>query len=599
MALTKFSLDQQDSRIFNTVPLMVAGTKLNVGERVRTLGHASIDGGGGNDYEIVAACTGTHDNGSYIDLTGSGFQAKGLFPDGVTNVMQFGAVGDGTTNDFVAIQAAFDSLPSTGGVIEFPDGLTFGSESTGFGGDANGIHIINKDNITVLGNGATTKRLHSLVNVDHILTFQGCGNVTLENLNFDINGIEKFGGITFEANGRTIKDINVIGCSFVDSDPQVATSGDRFGLIIGDGNETTDITNVNITNCFTRLCQMEVNGQEVVISNSTFQKSFNRGIAIVTGGSNRVRRNFSITGCSFYDCADSFINLGQDPTNGNGNIYENINIIGNLFYNSGTEVTTGDTAPSYFISFSNTGQTPPGTWRNLNIVGNTFLDASGSRGIGINAISIAADSTSELNGINISDNIIYLNASSYTTPVISLVYPKRFSVCNNQIYGASVTKGLYFNFAEKGTVSGNTVECSGELLRFDGMNGSNLNGYCVKNNHALTVTATDTVANDPQVYDHMESWTGLNVPVDTTTTSPLIMRGIDLVTITPGVARAITNVAGGAIGKELTVIAGDGNTTFTASANMILSSTPYTMASGEVIGFMRVSGSVIREIYRG
>ena len=105
MALTKLSLDQQDSRIFNTVALMVAGTKLNVGERVRTLGHASIDGGGGNDYEIVAAGTGTHDNGSYIDLTGSGFQAKCLFTYGVsTKAWGLPTGGD----DYTRLQSFFD-----------------------------------------------------------------------------------------------------------------------------------------------------------------------------------------------------------------------------------------------------------------------------------------------------------------------------------------------------------------------------------------------------------------------------------------------------------------------------------------------------------
>lgn len=119
MALTKLSLDQQDSRIFNTVALMVASTKLNVGERVRTLGHASLGNGGGNDYEIVAAGTGTHDNGSYIDLTGSGLQAKGLFPQQPINVLQFGAVGDGATDDTAAIQAALDSGKLT---ITIPDG---------------------------------------------------------------------------------------------------------------------------------------------------------------------------------------------------------------------------------------------------------------------------------------------------------------------------------------------------------------------------------------------------------------------------------------------------------------------------------------------
>jgi hypothetical protein len=109
---------------FNTVALMVADTTLRVGDRVRTLGYASIGNGGGNDYEIVAAGTGTHDNGSYIDLTGSGFQAKAIFKDGIINAKQYGALGDNTTDDTTAIQAAIDYAQNSTAsrAVYFPPG---------------------------------------------------------------------------------------------------------------------------------------------------------------------------------------------------------------------------------------------------------------------------------------------------------------------------------------------------------------------------------------------------------------------------------------------------------------------------------------------
>lgn len=75
--------------IFETVAAMVADTGLQVGDHVRTLGYAAIGDGGGNDYDIVAAATGTDDGGSYIDL--DTHQAKGLFPNGI-NAAQFGVV---------------------------------------------------------------------------------------------------------------------------------------------------------------------------------------------------------------------------------------------------------------------------------------------------------------------------------------------------------------------------------------------------------------------------------------------------------------------------------------------------------------------------
>ena len=41
------------------------------------------------------------------------------------NVFDFGAIGNGTADDTAAIQAAFDSLPSSGGIIYFPPATTY------------------------------------------------------------------------------------------------------------------------------------------------------------------------------------------------------------------------------------------------------------------------------------------------------------------------------------------------------------------------------------------------------------------------------------------------------------------------------------------
>jgi len=91
---------------FNTVADMVAATWLQVGMVCKTLGYKTIGDGGGNEYEIVAAATGTHDGGSYIDL--ATHQAKGLFPNGEYAVEQWGAVGDKTADDTTSIQACYD-----------------------------------------------------------------------------------------------------------------------------------------------------------------------------------------------------------------------------------------------------------------------------------------------------------------------------------------------------------------------------------------------------------------------------------------------------------------------------------------------------------
>lgn len=105
------------SQRFDSLAAVISAENLVVGQIVVTTGYNSPGDGGGNVYEIVPAATGADDGGSFVDLSGSGHQAKGLFPGGVKNVKQFGAVGDGSTDDV----AAFQAITTIGGDIHIPE----------------------------------------------------------------------------------------------------------------------------------------------------------------------------------------------------------------------------------------------------------------------------------------------------------------------------------------------------------------------------------------------------------------------------------------------------------------------------------------------
>ena len=66
------------------------------------------------------------------------------------SVKDFGAVGDGVTDDTAAIQAAIDSL-STGGAVYFPEGVYSISASL----------VVNSPNITLYGDGASQSTIQS------------------------------------------------------------------------------------------------------------------------------------------------------------------------------------------------------------------------------------------------------------------------------------------------------------------------------------------------------------------------------------------------------------------------------------------------------
>ncbi len=118
--------------ILPNVASMQAATHIFVGARISTQGYYEIGDGGGAEYIIVAAGTGTHDGGRYIDLAGISAQAK--LVSSKVNVKMFGAKGDGTNDDTQPLINALNSFPVIGqstdptpltyyrGVLEIPAG---------------------------------------------------------------------------------------------------------------------------------------------------------------------------------------------------------------------------------------------------------------------------------------------------------------------------------------------------------------------------------------------------------------------------------------------------------------------------------------------
>lgn len=107
---SEFSTSSESSFL---VADIIASTGLAVGDIVPTTGYTTDGDGGNNTYEIVAAGTGTDDGGSFIDLSGSSLQAKGLFSEGTYNFNQWGATGLGIADDLAAIVAALAFAPDS------------------------------------------------------------------------------------------------------------------------------------------------------------------------------------------------------------------------------------------------------------------------------------------------------------------------------------------------------------------------------------------------------------------------------------------------------------------------------------------------------
>lgn len=94
---------------FDSVADMKAEPSLTAGAYVCTAGYYAPNDGGGASYLIRAkADTDTVDGGSLHELS-NGLVAELIIENGTVNVKQFGAKGDGATDDTVVLQAAFNS----------------------------------------------------------------------------------------------------------------------------------------------------------------------------------------------------------------------------------------------------------------------------------------------------------------------------------------------------------------------------------------------------------------------------------------------------------------------------------------------------------
>lgn len=193
---------------------LVADTTLQIGNIVDTFGYTTEGDGGDNRYEVVAAGTGTADEGEFIDLpnTSPALQARGLFPGAIYNAKQWGALWDNATNDSSAVQAFVDFLGTTNSTGSWPAGIGRFSNiqiSTSY----HGLTILGQGKAQIItGTGTTT-----LVNNAATPMFEVAGSGTLPNFtlkHFNFRQLDSSSGemliSAFSADAWDISSINYL-----------------------------------------------------------------------------------------------------------------------------------------------------------------------------------------------------------------------------------------------------------------------------------------------------------------------------------------------------------------------------------------------------
>lgn len=113
------SLRDGDGSTADAIQAAFDAGEFAIGDAIQTVGYHPNSQFGGCVYRVVAGGTGTDDGGSYLDFTG--FQLEAV-TDRSPDVTQFGAVGDGATDDTAALAAAVAYAETNSMTAWFPPG---------------------------------------------------------------------------------------------------------------------------------------------------------------------------------------------------------------------------------------------------------------------------------------------------------------------------------------------------------------------------------------------------------------------------------------------------------------------------------------------
>jgi hypothetical protein len=168
----------------------------------------------------------------------------------VVNVLDYGAVGNGSTDDRVAIQAAIDVLRDTGGVVYFPprpNGSCYMVSSPGIAALATSLHPYN--NIILQGAGAASCIKASGPIGDNgasglaLIRFQGRGGFDFSMTNVGVDHLRVSGFDTTTLAGPLILCVRTNGCTL--SNSYLDTSSTE-GFYVSSNN--SDVNGVALNN---------------------------------------------------------------------------------------------------------------------------------------------------------------------------------------------------------------------------------------------------------------------------------------------------------------------------------------------------------------
>jgi hypothetical protein len=375
------------------------------------------------------------------------------------NIRDYGATGDGLTDDTVAIQAAINAAPNGGSTIYFPAGTYI----------SNNFQVGTRNGLRFEGDGfaSVIKRPPRAGNT-RIATFAGSSNITITNLAFDENGIQNYGGVNFFG----VKNVTIENTRHFDNKPAPLGPGnwtDRYSYVFGQGGAPSE--DIAIRNNTIEDLQLEVDfARRVTISDNRVSRSCcTAGIGGFTLKDNAVMEDYTIERNVVVDPRPNGFGIVVDldpPSTNNGSI-RRIRIANNTIIRrttNGNGIMIGTP--------NNSVTTRANVFEDITIVGNRFQVEPTAPRLPDDMAAIKANNRPDTANIVFNRFAITGNIMMNVGYGMDLRFIRNSVISGNDIRGAGPGIALTDRMSHN-EVSGNLVDPRGGLAYFMSFSGGN------------------------------------------------------------------------------------------------------------------------------
>jgi hypothetical protein len=205
------------------------------GDSLEILGYYTAGDGGGGTFYWDATSTETDNGGTVIQATGVTTGRWLRVFSGAVNVKEFGAKGDGITDDTVAINFWLESVYSSkSGVLDAPEEYYKITSALATMGDISGVKIVSAGQPDIAVSGQTADLRYEGEEISTLWKIIGCSGVVLDGIVIDGNAlvgtvIEIAGGNNYPGYSNRSSASTYSNCMFLNGTVTSLTFGDTGG----------------------------------------------------------------------------------------------------------------------------------------------------------------------------------------------------------------------------------------------------------------------------------------------------------------------------------------------------------------------------------